>query len=54
MNLEYETLTEKIIGAAIEVHKKSGPGFLESINKNHGLILNFSKMPLEIKRVIYE
>jgi GxxExxY protein len=123
MNLEHEALTEKIIGAAIEVHKKLGPGFLESIyenalaiefekrgihykrqhekvikyddyevgkhrfdyiveneiivelktikkiedihfatvrsylksiNKNHGLIFNFSKMPLEIKRVIYK
>ena len=122
-NLEYEELTKKIIGAAIEVHKKWGPGFLESIyenalaiefkkrniifkkqheeiieyenyevgrhrfdflveneiivelktikniedihfaivrsylksiNKRHGLLLNFSKMPLEIKRVIYE
>jgi len=31
MNLEYEELTNKIIGAAIEVHKKLGPGFLESI-----------------------
>lgn len=123
MNLEYEELTKKIIGAAIEVHKKLGPGFLESIyenalaiefkkrniifkkqheeiieydnyeagrhrfdflveneiivelktikniedihfaivrsylksiNKRHGLLFNFSKMPLEIKRVIYE
>jgi len=123
MNWEHEALTEKIIGAAIEVHKKSGPGFLESIyenalaiefkkrgiyykrqhekiikyddyavgkhrfdyiveneiivelktikkiedihfaavrsylksiKKNHGLIFNVSKMPLEIKRVIYE
>ena len=29
--LEYEELTERIIGAAIEVHRKLGPGFLESI-----------------------
>lgn len=123
MILEYKELTEKIIGAAIEVHKKWGPGFLESIYENalaiefkkrgisykkqheeiieydnyevgrhrfdflveneiivelktiknledihfaivrsylksikkkHGLLFNFSKMPLEIKRVIYE
>ena len=32
--LEYEALTEKIIGCAIEVHKKLGPGFLESIYEN--------------------
>jgi len=29
--LLYEELTEKIIGAAIEVHKTVGPGLLESI-----------------------
>jgi GxxExxY protein len=119
--LEHEALTEQIIGAAIEVHRRLGPGFLESIyekaliielrkrglrvesqidiavyydgtevglhrldllvegtilvelkaiknledihfaiarsylraaGKQHGLILNFAKMPLEIKRVI--
>ena len=30
MALEFEELTEKIIGAAIEVHKVLGPGLLES------------------------
>jgi len=29
--LGHEALTEEIIGCAIEVHKKLGPGFLESI-----------------------
>ncbi len=29
--LEHEQLTERIIGAAIEVHRKLGPGFIESI-----------------------
>ncbi|MCP4409490.1 MAG: GxxExxY protein, partial [Gammaproteobacteria bacterium] len=29
--LEYEHLTERIIGAGIEVHRTLGPGFLESI-----------------------
>ena len=31
MNLELKELTGKIISCAIEVHKKLGPGFLESI-----------------------
>jgi len=121
--LPYKQLTEKIIGAAIEVHRQLGPGFIESIyenalvielrrrelkvtqqleivvkytgievgqhrldllvedvivvelkvvkniedihfaivksylkalGKNHGLILNFAKIKLEAKRVIYE
>jgi len=30
MGLKLEELTEKIIGAAIEVHKALGPGLLES------------------------
>jgi len=31
MKLEYKELTEKIIGGAIEVHRRLGPGFIESI-----------------------
>jgi GxxExxY protein len=34
MKLEHEDLTEQIIGAAIEVHKQLGPGFVESIYEN--------------------
>jgi GxxExxY protein len=31
MGLEHEKLTEQIIAAGIEVHRRLGPGFLESI-----------------------
>lgn len=30
-SLEHEELTDGIIGAAIEVHRRLGPGFIESI-----------------------
>ena len=47
--LEYEDLTDKIIGCAIEVHKKLGPGFLESIYEN-ALIIELQKQNLEVER----
>ncbi len=40
-DLDHEALTERIIGAAIEVHRCLGPGFP----------LNFAKPTLEPKRV---
>ena len=66
MPLEHEALSEQIIGAAIEVHRRLGPGFLESVYekaliielKKRGLAvqdqmeLNFAKTTLEPKRVI--
>lgn len=32
--LEHGALTQQIIGAAIEVHRRLGPGFLEAIYEN--------------------
>ena len=47
--LEHETLTEKIIGCAIEVHKRLGPGFLESIYEN-ALIIELQRQKLHIEQ----
>ncbi|MCJ7784012.1 MAG: GxxExxY protein [Desulfobacterales bacterium] len=47
--LEHNELTEKIIGCAIEVHKKLGPGFLESIYEN-AFILELGKHNLHVER----
>ena len=47
--LEYEDLTEKIIGCATEVHKKLGPGFLESIYEN-AFIIELQKQHLQVER----
>ena len=60
MALEFEKLTEEIIGAAIEVHKALGPGLLESAYEEclcHELSLrglSFERqrpLPLEYKGV---
>jgi GxxExxY protein len=45
MELEHKELTERIIGAAIEVHRRLGPGFLESIYE-HALVLELQKRGL--------
>ncbi len=44
--LEHGELTERIIGAAIEVHKRLGPGFLESIYEN-ALVIELGKRGLK-------
>jgi len=47
--LEHGELTNKIIGCAIEVHKKLGPGFLESVYEN-ALIIELHKQNLKVER----
>jgi len=47
--LEHEALTGKIIKSAIEVHKKLGPGFLESIYEN-ALIIELQKQNLQVEK----
>jgi GxxExxY protein len=47
--LEHEELTDKIIGCAIEVHKKLGPGFLESIYEN-AIIIELQRKGLPFER----
>jgi GxxExxY protein len=48
MGLEHEQLTEKIIGAAIEVHRRLGPGFLESIDER-ALVIELRKRGLLVE-----
>ncbi len=45
--LEHKLLTEKIIGAAITVHKKLGPGFIESIYEN-AFVIELQKLGLKV------
>jgi len=49
MALEFEDLTEKIIGAAIEVHRTLGPGFLESVYEN-ALVIELRKRGLKVEQ----
>src|SRR4029077_1216381 len=46
--LEHEALTERIIGAAIEVHRCLGPGFLESVYEK-ALIIELKKRGLRVQ-----
>jgi GxxExxY protein len=46
--LEHEALTERIIGAAIEVHRRLGPGFLESVYEK-ALIIELKKRGLALR-----
>jgi GxxExxY protein len=53
MDLIYKDLSNKIIGAAIEVHKSLGPGFLEAIYESAFKIeLSYSGIPFECQKPI--
>jgi GxxExxY protein len=47
MALEHEELTERIIGAAIEVHRRLGPGFIESVYEK-ALVIELTKRGLRV------
>ena len=47
--MEFEELTGKIIGAAIEVHRQLGPGFIESIYEN-ALVYELRKRGLRVEQ----
>jgi GxxExxY protein len=49
MELEHGDLTGRIIGAAIQVHKELGPGYLESIYEN-ALVVELRKRGLAVKQ----
>jgi GxxExxY protein len=49
MTLEHEELTGRIIGAAIEVHRQLGPGFIESIYEN-ALFLELRSRQISLQR----
>jgi GxxExxY protein len=51
MPLEHEQLTERIIGAAIEVHRRLGPGFLESIYEK-ALSIELERRGLRLERQV--
>ncbi len=51
MALEHGELTDKIIGSGIEVHRRLGPGFLESIYEN-ALVLELEKNGLSVRQQV--
>ena len=58
MSLPHEALTHAIIGAAIAVHRRLGPGFLESIYAN-ALCVELARRSIDFDRelaisVLYE
>lgn len=51
MPLEHEELTGKIIGAAIEVHRQLGPGFIESFYET-ALVYELRKRGLLVEQQV--
>lgn len=51
LSLEDGERTGRIIGAAIEVHRRLGPGFLESIYEN-ALVIELSKRGLAVEQQV--
>lgn len=51
MPLEHEELTGKIIGAAIEVHRQLGPGYIESFYEN-ALVYELRKRGLLVEQQV--
>ena len=51
MALEYEELTSRVIAAAIEVHRRLGPGFIESIYE-HALVVELHKRGLKVEEQV--
>jgi GxxExxY protein len=49
MALEHEALSKKIIGAAIVVHRKLGPGFIESVYER-ALVIELEHVGLGVER----
>jgi len=58
MHLEYEKLAIKIvlelkaIKNSENIHFSIGRSYLRALNLSHGLILNFNKVKIEVKRDI--
>lgn len=51
MVLQYEELASRVIAAAIEVHRRLGPGFIESIYE-HALVVELHKRGLKVEEQV--
>lgn len=51
MVLQYEELTSRVIAATIEVHRRLGPGFIESIYE-HALVVELHKRGLKVEEQV--